>query len=315
MLVIRLASVMSRQLSPTPFAQELLHRAESTPWYRQLQAASEFLSQRRQRKRQRKLRRRENETNQPHERNLEYNTGNKYNDYLPEDTPGPLLGLDDVAHEETTCLSPLQKWFVSLIESIGIGTWEEINDYNITSLAYLFKHHVSNSDGTNEYFGTYGDRTYEMKRNHETLATFWSTNPSWASSSRNVLLMGMHGGDLAEDTFLVATLQQMYSMDGNEAYAAAAKIQSIIATLPGSFNNPVLTANAIAIQSLNPDGSKSERDSIIIGDGVFIFLEWLGLSKDGPYYIHSHEFGHHLQYDLGVDKIGNGWTAGEETRR
>ena len=77
----------------------------------------------------------------------------------------------------------------------------------------------------------------------------------------------------------------------------------------------MLTTNAIAIQSLNPDGSASERDSIIIGDGVFAFLEWLDLRNNGPAYIHAHEFGHHLQYDVGAKAVGNGWTKAEETRR
>lgn len=286
------ASAMSRQLSPTLSAQELMHRAENTLWHRQLQAASEIVSRRRQRKRQRQLRQPEYDMNQPHQRNLQNDTSTS-----------------------TRCLSPLQKWFVSLIESIGMETWEEMNNYNITTLAYLYKHHISGADGTEEYFSTYGERTDEMKGNHDSMTTFWSTNPSRASGSSNVLLFGMHGVDLAEETMLVATLQQMYRLDGGEAIAVAGKIQSIIGTLPGAFNNPVLTANAIAIQSLNPDGSKGERDSIIVGDGVFKFLEWLNLSSDGPDYIHSHEFGHHLQYDLGVDKIGNGWTNAEETRR
>mmetsp|Transcript_31522 Transcript_31522/g.66302 ORF Transcript_31522/g.66302 Transcript_31522/m.66302 type:complete len:588 (+) Transcript_31522:105-1868(+) len=309
------ASAMSRQLTPTLSAQELLQRAENTLWNRQLQAASEIVSRRRQRKRQRQLRQPENGVNQPHQRNLQSNMGNRYNDYLPEDAPDSLLALDvdpnTSTSTSTTCLSPLQKWFVSLIESIGAETWYEINSYNITTLAYLYKHHVSSADGTSEYYGTYGDRTDEMKGNQESLTTFWSTS----SSQSNVLLLGMHGVDLAEDTKLVPTLQQMYSLDGSEAYAMAGRIQAIIETLPGAFNNPILTANAIAIQSLNPDGSTSERDSIIVGDGVFKFLEWLDLSNDGPDYIHSHEFGHHLQYDLGVDKIGNGWTNAEETRR
>ena len=125
----------------------------------------------------------------------------------------------------------------------------------------------------------------------------------------------MHGVDIATSEKLVPTLQQMYGLDGAEAYAVARSIQAIIESLPGAFNNPILTANAIAIQSLNPDGGKSERDSIIMGDGVFSFLEWLNLKKDGPDYIHAHEFGHHLQYDLGINKMGDGWSLGEETRR
>jgi len=284
-MVAQSASVMPRQLTPTLPAQELLQRAENTQWNRELHAASEIVK-----KRRRQLR---------------------YNDYLPEDAPGSLLVFDEDPNNAatTTCLSPLQKWFVSLIESIGIDTWDEIDAYNITSLAYLYKHHISSADGTNEYFGTYGDRTDEMQGNHQALKGFWSTGSS------NIILLGMHGVDLAEDTKLIPTLQQMYTLDASEAYALGGRIKNIVESLPGAFNNPVLTANAIAIQSLNSDGSKSERDSIIVGDGVLAFLTWLNLKDDGPDYIHSHEFGHHLQYDIGVDKVGNGWSSGEETRR
>ncbi|KAL7539840.1 hypothetical protein ACHAXR_009655 [Thalassiosira sp. AJA248-18] len=310
-------SVPPRHLTPTP--QKLLQHAENTMWSRELQVASDIVTRRRRRKRQ-----------------LQSTTmGGKNNDYLPEDDPELLLvALDEDPDVPTTqCLSPLQKWFVSLIESIGVETWELIIEYNITSLAYLYKHHISSADGNQEYFGTYGERTEEMMVNHQSLMTFWYTgddtrsvvsmasghspvstpNQAWASS--NVLLLGMHGVDLAEDNKLVPTLEEIYGMDGSEAYALARSIQSIVESIPGAFNNPVFTANAIAIQTLNPNGSKSELDSIIVGDGVFTFLEWLNLRNDGPDYIHSHEFGHHLQYDLGIDNVASGWSASEETRR
>lgn len=295
---------MTRQLTPTPSAQQFLQRLENTSWNRELNAASEFISRRRRQRKSKRQRRRQLV---------------RYNDYLPEDAPDSLLSLGEQPNDEfstsTNCLSPLQKWFVSLIESIGVEAWEEINAYNITSLAYLYKHHVSNADGTDEYFGTYGERTEEMKGNHNSLTTFWSTG----EYTTNVVLLGMHGADLAEKTKLVPTLQQMYGLEAAEGFGLAGRIQAIIETLPGAFNNPVLTANAMAIQSLNPDGSTSQRDSIIMGDGVFNFLEWLNLSADGPDYILSHEFGHHLQYDLGVvvDNKGgkNGWSISEETRR
>ena len=84
----------------------------------------------------------------------------------------------DQKHRQTqsnsNCLSPLQRWFVSLIESIGLDTWEELNYYNITSLAYLYKHHVSSSSGQNEYFGINGEDTNQMKSNHESLKRFWT---------------------------------------------------------------------------------------------------------------------------------------------
>lgn len=296
---------MLHDLEPTLIAHELQLHASQYTWNYQLQSASKYVELL-QRRRHRRHRERRN--GKKRQLQLRYNNDDGY------------LDAEEVNKESSTttstCLSPLQKWFVSLIESIGIDTWDEINTYNITSLAYLYKHHVSSADGTNEYFGGVGERTEEMKKNHASLTTFWSSNTGDdTSSSSNVLLLGMHGTDLADNKKLIPTLQQMYNLDGNEAYSLASRIQSIIQTLPNTYNNPILTANAIAIQSRNPDGSKSEKDSIIIGDGVFSFLEWLGLENDGPKYIHAHEYGHHIQYDLGVKKIGNGWSKSQETRR
>ena len=268
------SSTSSRYLNPTQEAHEaLLYEQQQSKWHRELQSASKIVSSNR------------------------YRRSKKKNRQLTT----------------TKCLSPLQKWFISLIESIGIETWEEINTYNITSLSYLYKHHVSSADGTSEYFGVYGDRTSEMKSNHNSITSFWSS-----SEDSHVFLLGMHGMDLKDDTKLVPTLQQIYNLDGSEAFTLAKKIQSIIDSIPERYNNPILTANAMAIQSRNPNGSKREKDSILIGDGVFNFLEWLNLHSDGPSYIHAHEFGHHLQYDLGVmDKVNtnNGWTKSQETRR
>jgi hypothetical protein len=279
-----------RQLTPTPVAHELFHHAHNTWWGLDLQAASQEVVDLHRRRKRGKIRQQHRQT-----------------------------------QSSNNCLSPLQRWFVSLIETIGMDKWEELNYYNITSLAYLYKHYVSSSSGLDEYFGVNGENTKHMKANHESLKQFWTlginngisvdVNSTNLRGPSNVVLLGMHGNDLSAKGKLVPTLQQLYSLDGPTALALADKIQSIIQTLPDAYNNPVLTANALAIQSQYSDGSNSERDSIIVGDGVFAFLEWLKLDY-GPDYIHSHEFGHHVQYDLGIMQMnGMGLDNAEETRR
>lgn len=198
---------------------------------------------------------------------------------------------------------------------MGVDAWEDMNEYNITSLAYYYKHHVSGHDGTNEYFGKDGERTDRMIQNHDALAKFWSTaeregsTTASGASSNDVVLLGMHGVDLADDARLLATLQQMHRMDYGAANFLLEKIRHIIESLPGMYDNPLLTANAIAIQSVDPFDGRSERDSIIVGDGIYEFLEWLGLGDDGVAYIHSHEYAHHLQYDLGIGYYGSTTSA------
>lgn len=282
-----------------------------------MQFASDYVS-RQQRQRQRRSRRRRRELQD--------------NWFAPDDESSPATSSTGGASTSTstptptsTCLSPLQKWFVSHIESIGVDTWEDMNAYNITSLAYYYKHHVSGDDGTAEFFGKFGDRTDEMLANHHKLTTFWAAseseqdftteNEASALASNDILLLGMHGIDLADNDVLDATLQQIHQIDYDDAVYLRTTIQKIIDRLPDQYNNPLLTANAMAIQSLNPDGSNTERDSIIIGDGIFEFLDWLGLGDHGPFYIHSHEFGHHLQYNLQIDdSIGDGTTIAVVTR-
>lgn len=209
-------------------------------------------------------------------------------------------------------------------------TWSQVRDYNITTLAYLYKHYVEREDGSKEYFGAYGERTNEMKENHEKLRQFWtaavgggtddnSTGNAVASSAvsqhhylasssqqSNIILLGMHGDDLSLPQTLIPTLQQIYSLDAASARSLAQDIQSVIEAMPGGYTNPLLTSNAIATQSSDTDGSRNERDSIIVGDGVFTFLEWLELSADGPDYIHAHEYSHHIQYDMGEQARGGG---------
>ena len=74
-----------------------------------------------------------------------------------------------------------------------------------------------------------------------------------------------------------------------------------------------MTDNAVATQSSSSSSSsREERDSIIIGDGVFTFLEWLDLSANGP--------SHHLQYNMGEQSRnsnngGGGMSKAEQTRR
>ena len=88
-----------------------------------------------------------------------------------------------------------------------------MNAYNITSLAYYYKHHLSGDDGTSKFFGTYGEKTDLMISNHNKLITFWSAsesrqdlsmeNESAVLASNNVLLLGMHGIDLADERSLM----------------------------------------------------------------------------------------------------------------
>lgn len=221
---------------PSLPARELLHRFTDTTWHRELRAASDHLLRRRQR------------------RNTRYDNDASSASAVTKSTSGSGAAASTAS---STCLSPLQKWFVSLIEEMGLDTWERLDGYNVTSLAHIYKQDLENSEGgTGEYFGTQGERTTEMLDNHRALTDFWSDS----INDGDVILLGMHGIDLAEDWKLLPTLQQLYKLDAHEAYELGGTIRGIVESLPRSYNNPILTANAVAARSLNIDGSKNDRD-------------------------------------------------------
>lgn len=310
-----------RQLRLIPEAERLVSRHEETVWHRELSNARRHV--------------RDNGSRQ----------------------------LSSSSSSSSACTSPLQRWFIRSIQEIPANTWAVVEQYNITTLAYLYKHYVhASADGGDhdEYFGAYGERTNEMKGQHRGLVAFWtdddgdgddtgddstannshnshdnvigpnnSLSASAAASQQyltttttnnnkqsNVLLLGMHGEDLSYTQTLVPTLQQIYSLEPSEATSLAAEIQTVIKQLPDGYANPLLTANAIATQSTSRSGGEGkERDSIIVGDGVFTFLEWLDLSSEGPSYIHSHEYAHHLQYDINEQSRGGTQTTTTEAER
>ena len=87
-------------------------------------------------------------------------------------------------------------------------------------------------------------------------------------------------------------------------------MQLLIVAWVVAFNNPLLTANIITIHLVRLDKRSREHGSIIVGDGMFKFLNWLKLTD---------KFGQQVQYNL-VDNLGNnliteGRMAREETRR
>src|SRR3712207_7819211 len=67
-------------------------------------------------------------------------------------------------------------------------------------------------------------------------------------------------------------------------------------------NNPIFTLNAFAFTGAgDPDPLFASRpDLIVFGDGIIDFLESIGIGDVGPRLVLAHEFGHHIQYELGL---------------
>mmetsp|Transcript_12913 Transcript_12913/g.27457 ORF Transcript_12913/g.27457 Transcript_12913/m.27457 type:complete len:732 (-) Transcript_12913:141-2336(-) len=219
--------------------------------------------------------------------------------------PGkPVHAPDDVRHllrSLVECTSPLIEWSTDLIHQMGYSTYKELFDNQILQMPYIYKHYIDKNNA-GESFGTDGKYTKELLEKHQRTMAFWTeADIDDSISTDDILLLSMHGEDLLDMDKLVPTVQRMFDFeDVNDVVAFASTIRDFVAALPEGGGNPLLTMNAIATRAarrrdLPIDGL---RDSIVVGDGVLRFLEDTGLASSGPEFVHAHEFGHHLQFEM-----------------
>mmetsp|Transcript_3018 Transcript_3018/g.7859 ORF Transcript_3018/g.7859 Transcript_3018/m.7859 type:complete len:656 (-) Transcript_3018:366-2333(-) len=280
---------------------------------------------------------------------------------------------------ENGCSSQLFDWAHRHVRAMGFANYRAITDeaYNITMMPYVYKLYLD-GDNSGEYFGKdrYGGRVYTetLIENHKKSEQFWesaSVDTTWEEygptqdrpvdvevQKGDVLLLGMHGSDLSVETNLFETIRFMFThgvdinhgdgdgiLSDKEVKELSKDISALVEGLPGKWDNPMLTLNAMASEggfvtsmtgeeketaqendkqdkgNKKKDGEKKDEvmdiyvpDSLLIGDGILQFLDDIGLSNTGPIFVHSHEFGHLLQFNS-VKYIGGNTPMSHETRR
>lgn len=193
------------------------------------------------------------------------------------------------------CSSPLLDWSRKQIRAMGHLTYKQLYDNRILSMSYIYKHYIDKKTGE-EFFVDAG-QTSELKRRHKRQMKFWrDADLEGRILKEDILLLSMHGADLQDDSKLVPIIERMFHFDNlSDVINFAHDVQDMIAKIPNGFNNPLLTMNAVATTT---SGRTFNKKSIILGDGVLQFLFDTGLQKTGPDFIHSHEFAHHVQFEL-----------------
>ncbi len=194
----------------------------------------------------------------------------------------------------------IENWpeFVYIANVYGALNWA-------TYYSLLFDH-----DASDEYMGINGEQTREMVKRHKDNQRFWDIY------SDDILLQGMHGAYMADDAKMIPVVQFLLGVDAADAADIVDEVQAVIEADAGlGYDNPLWTLNAFASSSRGePVGSPfyGTPDKIVMGDGISEALADLGLGKNGPDFVHAHEFAHHVQYELGVlDSYGG---TPEETR-
>lgn len=240
--------------------------------------------------------------------------------------PDAVAGADN---EPTKCSSDLYNWARDKARQIGFSRYLTLAEYDVPFLLYVYKHYIDDgrNGGKDEYFGIMGQYTDKMLLRHEQTSQFWQRVDTMSgkvldrkAAQNKVILLGMHGNDFASRSSLVETLSFLYPGRLRKDIKAEAKaIQALVEQIPDAYDNPILSLNALAVTADWVSG-RDAPDALLIGDGLLQFLHDSGLGDDGPDFIHSHEWGHHLQFDYHDASIeallfSKELSEGEATRR
>lgn len=223
----------------------------------------------------------------------------------------PLFRFEELNLE--SCNSQIAEWaqarFNEILEELGPEAIEIIQDYRILDMAWLYKYVIDQNE-RGEFFGFRGRYSREMRNRNEMIERFWeSTDDDNSLMTDNILLLGMHGSHLRSKRNMRNVLRLLYGnqLSNSELNQLDRDLRRFIGRLPGGFNNPLLTANALAfdgeeVTEVLSDGN-IYPDAIVMGDGIFTFLESLGLDEDGPDFVLAHEFGHQMQFETNIDEL------------
>ena len=177
---------------------------------------------------------------------------------------------------------------------------------------------VFDNNGADEYIGTFGQATREQIKRHKDNQRFWDI------PSDDILLMGMHGADIADDEKMLQLvnlyiafglfppLSPQWAVDTVQTVieGGTINIQPLVGApvpvlvdvpgVPGRYAHPLFTLNAFAFSDNGLGellGVGTIPDKIVMGEGLIDALDAIGLGRNGPDFVHAHEFAHHVQFE------------------
>ncbi|MGY1695189.1 MULTISPECIES: hypothetical protein [unclassified Geodermatophilus] len=167
-------------------------------------------------------------------------------------------------------------------------------------------------------FGTASDPEYALEGQARQLQnTFRDLRRFWDIDSSDIQLLAMHGDVLLDVDRVARVLVVVFGYTEAAAAERAQYIADTVASVPAfqGGDNPIFTLNAFAFSGEGESDPlfASIPDKIIMGDGVIDFLEAIGIGDVGPRLVLAHEFGHHIQFELGL--FDSPLTGAEATRR
>jgi len=215
-----------------------------------------------------------------------------------------------------SCTTPMSEWITEESNKLSYSTLNDYVDLQIGLLPFLSKALFDDNEG-DEFIGENGEYTNELFERNSQLERFWRLENPDISTSES-LLLGAHGSMLRDTDKLARIAEIVYEVNAGYSYEdVALLIQEVVEDMPGTYSNPLLTFNAVALSSLaaSREFGIDVVDSIVMGDGIIEAIQAQGFGTDGPDFVLSHEFAHILQYELGNDPPVGGYSPGENRRQ
>jgi hypothetical protein len=148
----------------------------------------------------------------------------------------------------------------------------------------------------NQYFGVNGEYTQKLTKTFKDLKRFWNIQ------SANIVLAAMHGNMLL-DREKVIRIDKILFGDNQAMAEYYADLTLFLLGNISQYRNgdhPIFTLNAFAQESFNFPPVGNIPAKIVMGDGIMDAYKGLGYDDVAPQAILAHEFGHQIQFQLGL---------------
>lgn len=212
------------------------------------------------------------------------------------DGPVSPPGLAEV--EPSPCTSPpLRQWLFQQFEELGLeATFVVANEkLKMSELAISYAAIFDNSS-VNQTFGFKGEYTNQVNNSFKALKRFWDI------PSDNIIMVAGHGSVLQDRSKVVETYKSRFGYSDAKANHYADTIATLLETYPQYLNgnHPAFTFNQVARPDTTYAGVGRIPNKIVIGDGILQGFAALGYGDIASEAILAHEFGHQIQYELGI---------------
>ena len=202
----------------------------------------------------------------------------------------------------------------------ALNQWlgHELSDWNAEVFGYVrdfamldlpaYDALVFENSSAAQSFGLNGEYTQRLTKTFKDLRRFWNIQ------STGMVLAAMHGSMLQDRAKVVRTYVAVFEVSPKTAEILADIVVELTTLVPQyrGGNHPIFTFNAFSLEGFDFPPYGVIPNKIVMGDGILTAYTGIGYGDVAPQAILAHEFGHQVQFQLGV--FGS-VTSPEATRR